>query len=181
MREAWMHARPDDEELVRAFRAGDDSAFDHLVERHMKPTYALAYRLVGNHHDADDLAQEAFIRAHRGLGRFRGEARFSTWLARIVINLSRNPRRQHLPLEAAPEPTSDEGGADLQLVRGQQRQEVRRAVAGLPEKQRRTLLLRVFAELRYKEIAELMGTTTGTAKANVFHALRNLARRLEKP
>ena len=181
MREAWMHARPDDEELVRAFRAGDDSAFDHLVERHMKPTYALAYRLVGNHHDADDLAQEAFIRAHRGLGRFRGEARFSTWLARIVINLSRNPRRQHLPLEAVPEPTSDEGDADLQLVRGQQRQEVRRAVAGLPEKQRRTLLLRVFAELRYKEIAELMGTTTGTAKANVFHALRNLARRLEKP
>ncbi|MCZ6747136.1 MAG: sigma-70 family RNA polymerase sigma factor, partial [Acidobacteria bacterium] len=72
-------------------------------------------------------------------------------------------------------------GADLQLVQGEQREEVRRAVASLPEKQRRTLLLRVFAELRYREIAEVMGTTTGTAKANVFHALRNLARRLEKP
>ncbi|MCZ6649154.1 MAG: sigma-70 family RNA polymerase sigma factor, partial [Acidobacteria bacterium] len=135
----------------------------------------------GNHHDADDLAQEAFIRAHRGLARFRGESRFSTWLARIVINLSRNPRRRHLPLAAAPEQTSAEDNADLQLVKDQQRQQVRRAVAGLPEKQRRTLLLRVFAELRYREIAEVMGTTTGTAKANVFHALRNLARRLEKP
>ncbi|MCZ6600122.1 MAG: sigma-70 family RNA polymerase sigma factor [Acidobacteria bacterium] len=176
-----MHARPSDEELVRAFRAGDDSAFDHLVERHMKPTYALAHRLTGNHLDADDLAQEAFIRAHRGLARFRGESRFSTWMARIVINLSRNPRRRHLPLAAAPEQTSAEDNADLQLVKDQQRQQVRRAVAGLPEKQRRTLLLRVFAELRYREIAEVMGTTTGTAKANVFHALRNLARRLEKP
>ena len=176
-----MHARPSDEELVRAFRAGDDSAFDHLVERHMKPTYALAHRLTGNHHDADDLAQEAFIRAHRGLARFRGESRFSTWLARIVINLSSNPRRRHLPLAAAPEQTSAESNADLQLVKNQQRQQVRRALAGLPEKQRRTLLLRVFAELRYREIAEVMGTTTGTAKANVFHALRSLARRLEKP
>jgi len=176
-----MRARPSDEELVRAFRAGDDSAFDHLVTRHMKPTYALAYRLTGNHDDADDLAQEAFIRAHRGLARFRGSSRFSTWLTRIVINLSRNPRRRHLPLAAAPEPSSREGDAEMQLAASRRRQEVRRAVAGLPEKQRRTLLLKMFAGLRYREIAEMTGTTTGTVKANVFHALRNLARRLEKP
>jgi len=176
-----MHARPGDEELVRAFRAGDDGAFDQLVERHMKPTYALAYRLTGNHDDADDLAQEAFIRAHRGLARFRGEARFSTWLTRIVINLSRNPRRRHLSLAAVPEQAGREGDAESKLATSRRRQDVRRAVAGLPEKQRRSLLLKVFADLRYREVAELMGTTTGTAKANVFHALRNLARRLEKP
>ena len=60
-------------------------------------------RLTGSHHDADDLAQETFIRAHRGLKKFRGEARFSTWLTRILLNLSRNPHRIHLPLEAVPE------------------------------------------------------------------------------
>ena len=99
MRGALKPALPRDEELVQAFLAGDDTAFNVLVERHMKPTYALAYRLTGSHHDADDLAQEAFIRAHRGLAGFRGESRFSTWLARIVINLSRNPRRRHLPFD----------------------------------------------------------------------------------
>jgi RNA polymerase sigma-70 factor (ECF subfamily) len=181
MRGALKPALPRDEELVQAFLAGDDAAFNVLVERHMKPTYALAYRLTGSHHDADDLAQEAFIRAHRGLSGFRGEARFSTWLARIVINLSRNPRRQHLPLDDLPEAAGDEPGADACLAAAQSHHQVRQAVAALPEKQRRTLLLKVFAGLRHRDIALLMGTTTGTTKANVFHALRNLARRLEKP
>jgi RNA polymerase sigma-70 factor (ECF subfamily) len=181
MRGALKSALPSDEELVQAYRAGDDAAFNALVERHMKPTYALAYRLTGSHHDADDLTQEAFIRAHRGLGGFRGDSRFSTWLARIVINLSRNPRRRHLPLDNLPEPAADEPGADTRLATEESRRQVRSAVAGLPEKQRQTLLLKVFAGLRYRDVAQLLGTTTGTAKANVFHALKNLARRLEKP
>jgi RNA polymerase sigma-70 factor (ECF subfamily) len=181
MRGALKPAKPRDEELVQAFQAGDEAAFGVLVERHMKPTYALAYRLTGSHHDADDLAQEAFIRAHRGLGGFRGEARFATWLARIVINLSRNPRRRHLPLDNVPETAEDGPGAEAQLATEESRRQVRRAVAGLPEKQRQTLILKVFAGLRYRDIAQLLGTTTGTAKANVFHALRNLAGKLEKP
>lgn len=181
MRGALKSALPSDEELVQACRAGDDAAFNVLVERHMKPTYALAYRLTGSHHDADDLAQEAFIRAHRGLTGFRGDARFSTWLTRIVINLSRNPRRRHLPLDDLQETAGDEPGAEVRLATVESRRQVRDAVAGLPEKQRRTLVLKVFAGLRYREIADLMGTTTGTAKANVFHALRNLAGKLEKP
>ena len=181
MRGALKPAVPRDEELVQAVQAGDDAAFNVLVERHMKPTYALAYRLTGAHHDADDLAQEAFIRAHRGLAGFRGEARFSTWLARIVINLSRNPRRRFLPLDDLPEKADHEPDAEAHLATSESHRQVRRAVAGLPEKQRRTLLLKVFVGLRYIDIARLLGTTTGTAKANVFHALRNLASRLEKP
>ena len=181
MRGALKPALPGDEELVQAFQAGDDAAFNVLVERHMKPTYALAYRLTGSHHDADDLAQEAFIRAHRGLAGFRGEARFSTWLTRIVINLSRNPRRRFLPLDDLPEKAGTEPDAEARLAAAESHRQVRRAVAGLPEKQRRTLLLKVFAGLRYSDVARLLGTTTGTAKANVFHALRNLASRLEKP
>ena len=70
---------------------------------------------------------------------------------------------------------------EARLAAAESHRQVRRAVAGLPEKQRRTLLLKVFAGLRYSDVARLLGTTTGTAKANVFHALRNLASRLEKP
>jgi RNA polymerase sigma-70 factor (ECF subfamily) len=181
MRGTLKPARPRDEDLVQAFQAGDEAAFGVLVERHMKPTYALAYRLTGSHHDADDLAQETFIRAHRGLDRFRGEAGFSTWLGRILINLSRNPQRHHLPLESLPESASDDEGAEARLARAEQHRKVRQAVATLPQKQRQTLLLKVFAGLRYRDISQLLGTTTGTAKANVFHALKNLAGKLEKP
>ncbi len=173
-----MPSRFSDEELVEACRAGDSDAFDSLVERHMRRVYAMAYRLTGSHDDADDLAQETFIRAHRGLPRFRGKARFQTWLTRILLNLARNPRRVHLSLKEWAEPVQ-EGAEGLDLVLAEERrQQVRRAVAGLPEKQRQTLLLRLFEGLRYREIASVLGITTGTAKANFFHALRGVARRL---
>jgi len=174
-----MRTRLTDEELVQACREGDPGAFDLLVERHMKQIYATAYRLTGSHHDADDLAQETFIRAHRGLKKFRGEARFSTWLTRILLNLSRNPRRIHLPLEAVPEAAAPNPGPLAGVLSAEERQRVRRAVAGLPDRQRRSLLLRFFAGLPYEEVAGAMGTTTGTAKANVFHALKKLAQRLD--
>ncbi|MFQ5669214.1 MAG: RNA polymerase sigma factor [Acidobacteriota bacterium] len=168
-----------DEDLIEAFRAGNPGAFDQLVERHMKRIYALAFRMTGSHHDADDLAQEAFIRAHRGLARFRGEARFSTWLTRILLNLGRTPRRADLPLDGAREPAAAAASPLAGLVASEDRRRVRQAVACLPKRQRQTLVLRLFEGLRYREIAGVLGTTTGTAKANFFHALRGVARRLD--
>ncbi|MFQ5718708.1 MAG: RNA polymerase sigma factor [Acidobacteriota bacterium] len=173
-----MPDRPTDEELIRAWRAGEADAFDRLVERHMKRIYALAFRLTGSHDAADDLAQESFIRAHRGLSRFRGEARFGTWLTRILLNLARNPRRSFLPLTTAPEPVTTGQGALMGLIDDERRKQVRAAVSTLPEKQRQTLLLRLYEGLRFREIAGVLGTTTGTAKANFFHAVRGVARRL---
>src|SRR4030095_6504803 len=82
-----------DLELVRRFQAGEEGAFDQLVEAHRREIYRLAYRLLGNHADADDLAQEAFLRVYRSLGRFRGEASFRTWTTRIVLNLFTHRRR----------------------------------------------------------------------------------------
>jgi RNA polymerase sigma-70 factor (ECF subfamily) len=170
-----MPTRLSDEELIEASRAGDPDAFDLLVERHMQQAYALAFRLTGSHHEADDLAQETFIRAHQGLGSFRGEARFATWLTRILLNLSRNPRRTHLPLESLAEPASAAATALEGVLAAEERRRVRAAVDELPDRQRLTVLLRAFAGLRYREIAGVMGTTTGTAKANFSHGLRKLA------
>ncbi|MFQ5766886.1 MAG: RNA polymerase sigma factor [Acidobacteriota bacterium] len=168
-----------DEELIEAWKSGKSAAFDELVERHMKRIYNLGYRLTGTHDDADDLAQETFIRAYRGLSRFRGESRFSTWLTRITLNLSRNPRRRHLSLsQQVEEPVESAPGALDRVVTREKRQRVRQAVAGLPLKQRQTLLLRLFEGLRYREIAAVLGTTTGTAKANFFHAVKGVARQL---
>ena len=173
-----MPDRPSDKELIRAWRAGQADAFDRLVERHMKRIYALAFRLTGSHDEADDLAQEAFIRAHKGLRRFRGDAKFGTWLTRILLNLARNPRRVHLPLTTAPEPATSGQGALIGLLDSERHKRVRHAVAALPEKQRQTLMLRLYEGLRFREIAGVLGTTTGTAKANFFHAVRGVARRL---
>ncbi len=168
--------------LVRRFQTGDERAFDELVERHRRGTYRLAYRLLGNHADADDLAQEAFFRAYRSLSHFRGESSFRTWLTRIVLNLAADRKkdpaiRYHVPLEelpihALPVVPATPGGGRV----GEET--LRRAVGQLPPRQRETLILRIFQEMKFQEIASVMGCTVGTAKANFFHALRRLRQRV---
>src|SRR5437867_4070729 len=85
-----------DLDLVRRFQAGEGGAFDRLVEAHRRSVYRLAYRLLGNHADADDLAQDAFLRVYRSLGHFRGESSFRTWITRIVLNLAADRRKERV-------------------------------------------------------------------------------------
>jgi RNA polymerase sigma-70 factor, ECF subfamily len=169
-----------DLELVRRFQAGEEDAFDLLVEIHRRDIYRLAFRLLGNHADADDLSQESFLRIYRSLGRFRGEASFRTWTTRIVLNLVTDRRRalamhRHTSLDtlAPSEHPSQMGTQDGFL----QADALRRAVGRLPRRQRETLILRMFQEMKFHEIAAVMGCTVGTAKANFFHALRGLRQR----
>ncbi len=177
-----MEAAPEktesDEQVVARFQGGDDSAFDDLVLRHRGPVYRLAFRLMGNHQDADDLSQEAFLRAYRGLRRFRGEAQFRTWMTRIVVNVAlsaRQARRPTVPLsEAGLEAVHD---TEDPLDRALQAQ-VRRAVEGLPPRQRQVLMLKVYEGLKFVEIARAASISTGTAKATFFHAVRRLRNRL---
>ena len=93
-----MTATPDlnerDVDLVRRFQAGEDRAFDELVQAHRREIYRLAYRLLGNHADADDLTQDAFVRVYRSLARFRKESSFRTWMTRIVLNLAADRRSE---------------------------------------------------------------------------------------
>jgi len=168
--------------LVEACLAGRAEAFDLIVERHRRDVYQLCYRFVPNHEDASDLSQEVFLRAFRALKKFRGQASLSTWLYRIGVNVCLNrlslkvPR--HEPLDdRAHVDTRSESPAD-RLMRGEREGRVRLAVAQLPPKQRAALILRVYKELSHQEIATALGTSVGAAKANVFHALRNLKRLL---
>ena len=172
-----------DAELVRACQAGNRAAFDQLVQRHERQIYGLCYRFMGNHEDASDLAQDAFVRAYRALGGFKADAAFGTWLYRIAVNVCLNRKA----LKPAPiEPLADVDrqpsamdGADVALLRQEELTRVRHAIARLPEKQRATLLLRAYHDLPHEEIAQVLGTTAGASKANFFHALRNLKRLLD--
>jgi RNA polymerase sigma-70 factor (ECF subfamily) len=171
-----------DAALVEAARAGRREAFDQLVVRHRRAVYQVCYRFTGNHEDASDLSQEAFLRAYRGLASFRGSAAFSTWLYRIAVNacLSRSTVRRPQPEEVDPERHVDatQMAADVALARTRNAARVRAAVAQLPDRQRATVILRVYHDLPHDQIAKILGSSVGAVKANLFHALRNLRRLL---
>lgn len=171
-----------DADLARACLDGQTGAFDLLVERHRRVVYRVCYRFVSNHEDASDLSQEVFLRAYRALGRFRGDASLTTWLYRIATNVCLNrvsaKRLPVEPIDAASDVDTREESAPEGLLRAERAVRVREAVAQLPEKQRAALVLRVYEDMTHQEIASTLGTSVGAAKANVFHALRNLKRLL---
>jgi RNA polymerase sigma-70 factor (ECF subfamily) len=173
----------DDEALVDAFRRGRAAAFDVLVERHRARVFRLCHRFAGNREDALDLAQDAFVRAFRGLARFNGQASFRTWLYRIAVNVcvSRSAARRVRTQPIASTEYEDGRAPDAlgEIVRAESSAAVREAVRRLPPKQRATLILRVYHELSHEEIARILGTTVGAAKTNLFHALGNLRRMFE--
>ena len=169
----------DDRQAVEACRNGDTQAFDRLVERYQRDVYRLCYRYVNNHHDASDMAQEVFLRAYKALGKFRGDSAFSTWLYRIAVNTCLNFRSsRRLMNEELPETLADgRRGALEEIEREEKARRVREAIRHLPEKQRATLILRMYHDLSMDEIAGVMGSSVGTVKANLFHALSKLRKR----
>jgi RNA polymerase sigma-70 factor (ECF subfamily) len=172
----------DEAGLVEACLAGQPGAFDVIVERHRRSIYQLCYRFVGNHEDARDLSQDIFLRAYRGLGKFRGGSALSTWLYRIGVNLCLNRvSRKTSPIESIDDQqhidTRSESASD-RLLREERGVRVRKAIATLPPKQRATLILRMYHELSHEEIAGVLGSSVGAVKANFFHALGNLRKQL---
>ena len=167
-----------DAELVRRAQGGDREAFDEIVRRHQRQVYQLCYRFAGNHEDASDLAQDVFVRAYRALGGFKGQSAFSTWLYRIGVNVCLNRKAlKVVPMQPMPvlEPADDKAeAADAAVLRAERARDVRTAIARLPKKQRATLVLRIYQDLPHDEIAAILGSSVGAAKANFFHALANL-------
>ena len=175
------YAALDDEALVRASVAGHRDAFDVIVERHRRSVYQVCYRFVSNHEDASDLAQDTFVRAWRGLKNFKGQSALSTWLYRIAVNVCLNRvSAKTTPTEAIESverfADSHSESAPAALMREQRAAAVRKAIASLPKKQRAALILRAYHELSHQQIAEVLGSSAGAVKANVFHALANLKR-----
>ena len=176
-------AEADDRALVEACLAGTREAFDVIVQRNQRQIYQLCYRFAGNHEDASDLAQDVFIRAYRGLAGFKGNSALATWLYRIAVNVCLNRASVKAPklsaLSAADHVDHRVERADATLMRGERAAEVRAAIARLPNKQRATLILRVYHDLPHDQIAGILGTSVGAVKANFFHALANLKKLMQ--
>jgi RNA polymerase sigma-70 factor (ECF subfamily) len=174
----------DDRALIQAFLAGHRDAFDVIVERHRKQVYQLCYRFLGNHEDAADLTQDVFVRAFKGLHRFKGDSALGTWLYRVGVNACLNRVALKRPkLEALePEEHVDQRHPDAHelVARGERAVVLRRAIAQLPPKQRATLVLRIYQEMSHEEIANVLVSSVGAVKANFFHALGNLKRLLQQ-
>jgi RNA polymerase sigma-70 factor (ECF subfamily) len=175
-------AHADDHALVAACLDGDKASFDLLVERHRKQVYQVCYRFVGNHEDASELAQDAFVRAYRALRTFKGNSAFSTWLYRIAVNLCLNrvavKQPATAPIEADEHEDTRIERADVTILREERAAGVRAAIARLPKKQRATMILRIYHELPHEEIATILGSSVGAVKANLFHAIANLRKLL---
>jgi RNA polymerase sigma-70 factor (ECF subfamily) len=179
---------PTDETLVAAFQAGDLSAFDVLVHRWERKIHGAIYRVLGSEDDARDLCQEAFLKAYRALPSFKGEARFSSWLYQIAINLCRDRMRRRkgrtlVSLDQVENGTTlgAHGPSALDLV--EERDLARRvaaAVASLPEEQREVLVLKEYQGLTFLEIAETLELPISTVKTRLYRGLGQLRARLEQ-
>lgn len=181
-----------DEELVASATAGDLESFNQLVARWERPIYALAYRTLGRDEDARDVVQEAFLRAYRGLRGFKGQAKFSSWLYRITLNLCRDwmRRERRAPIVAVPEGTdpidlADDRASPVESVedlvaRREMSRAVARAMAELPEEQRAAILLKEYHGLTFQEIADMLDCPLSTVKTRLYQGLSVLRRRLER-
>jgi len=179
-----------DDGLVRRAQAGDRPALELLIRQHQRAVYGLCLRYVRDRDEAADLVQRTFVRAMEGLAGLRTAQSFRTWLLRIGANLALNHVRDQARFvhdddcdalatrgaEVAPASSSADAGSSVEA--GQTEGALREAIQTLPTKQRLTLELRIHEELSFRDIAEALGTTEGTAKVNFHHAVRNLKERL---
>ena len=175
----------DDRELVARFHRGDETAFNELVARHRQEIYFLALGLVGTREDAEDLAQDAFVRAYTALPKFRGKSSFHTWLYRIALNLCLNEIRKRkirymMSLENLGIPLISKDVKPDEMVENSERhQHLLSAVGKLPPRQKRVFVLRYFAEMPHAQIAEIVQRDVGTVKANYFQAIQKLRTALQ--
>jgi len=179
-------ATGDSAEFVSRLRAGDRGAFEELVRTQQHRVYGLALRMLGNAAEAQDVAQEAFLRAHRGLAAFRGDARLSTWLYAIVSRLCLNrlagsERRLARHGEETLARLADAGpGPDQALERGELEEALHRAIGELPEERRIVVVLRDVEGLAYEEIAEILELPVGTVRSRLHRARLDLKEKLER-
>ena len=160
------------EDLVRQAQAGDARAFEEVYRRTVDRVYALCLRMAGDGDDAAELVQDVFVRVWERLGSFRGESLFTTWLHRLTVNLILQDRRSKGRRRAREVSSPDLerfGRAARQSMPGT-RVDLERAIAGLPDKARRVLVLRDVEGYKYDEIARMTGVALGTVKAQIHRA-----------
>jgi RNA polymerase sigma-70 factor (ECF subfamily) len=187
----------DDAPFVARCRQGEVNAFEKLVERHQKTMLNISFRMLGDYADACDVVQESFLAAYRSLERFRGDARFSTWLSAIVVNQSRNRLKQKasrarrevvsiddtrgtgdrtiLETHASPEPAA----VDM-LGKKERDLQIQKCIGVMDDEQREVLVLRDIEGMPYEEIGAVLGLPDGTVKSRLFRARNALKNCLKK-
>lgn len=187
----------EDYDTVRASQKGDAHAFEFLVEKHQRKMLNIAYRMIGDYDAACEVVQDAFLSAHKSLRKFRGESRFSTWLCRIVMNLSKNRIRQIRiqsrreggsiddPVETeegrvSRDPPSRDPSALDELERKEVREKVQKCINGLDHEYREVLVLRDIQGFSYDEITDILKIPDGTVKSRLFRAREALKESLKR-
>jgi RNA polymerase sigma-70 factor (ECF subfamily) len=183
-----------DQDLMLAFRAGDESAFSALMIRHRDQVVSLAYRYLNNRADAEDLGQEVFVRVYRARKKWQPEAKFTTWLYRVTVNACLNEvrNRRTRPTQSAAAIHAGDGSAreiaiadgkaeppSAALERTELHAAVRSAVDALPDRQRMALLLNKFQGLSYEEMAVALGLTVPAVKSLLVRARESVRKTLE--
>jgi RNA polymerase sigma-70 factor (ECF subfamily) len=171
----------DDDELMAAVASADRHAFATLVGRHLDRSVAVAERMLGDRHDAEDVAQETFAKIWAGAAQWRrGGAKFTTWLHRVVVNaaIDRLRRRRSVPFETAGEPVDAQPSAFHRVHRAEVARQVAAAVQMLPERQRAALVLCHYEGLGNAEAAEVMNVSVGALESLLIRAKRTLRERL---
>ena len=179
-----------DSDLIARAAGGDPAAFQALVERHRSMVYRVAYQFAGNHYDAEDIAQEVFIKVYRSLDKFRQDAQLSSWMYRIVMNACIDHRRRHSPAGSAP--FGEEAEQKLMNTAEETPDPENRAYAGelgqvleaeinrLPQGQRIVFVMRHHQGLKLGEIAAALGLAEGTVKRQLHAAVHRLRHALRR-
>jgi RNA polymerase sigma-70 factor, ECF subfamily len=181
---------PSDEELVEEFQRGDPHAFDVLVQRWERKIQGAIYRIMGPEEDARDLSQETLLKAYRALGTFKKEARFSSWLYQIALNVCRDRMRRRKSRPSVSLDELMEGGELAPQGRGPNPEElfeandlsraVAAAVDSLPPEQREVIVLKEYQGLTFLEIAQALDVPISTVKTRLYRGLGQLRQRLER-
>lgn len=188
--------QPSDAEIIERFNNGDVQVFDILVQRYVGKAYQIAYGILGNKQDAEEVSQDVFVRIYKALPKFRGDAEFTTWMYRIAVNLARNKYRwnksrgakRNVSLQT---PIGDDDSAELQsqfsdnaplpdkrAELNEFQQNVLREIDNLPELYREALVLRNIEQMSYEEIAKVLDCKLGTIKSRIARAREELRKRL---
>lgn len=173
----------DEQQLIAEAKRGSREAFRCLVEHYMKQAYTIAYGFVNDHHGAEEIAQDAFVRVYESLSSFRGEAAFQTWLYRIVTNLSLNrihqlKRRREERVEGEHlAMISDKTTAVLEEL--DVAEHIERALHELPTLQRAVVMLRHMNGLSTREVSEILHCSEGTVKTHLFRGLEKMRQKLQ--
>ncbi len=174
----------DERQLILQAQEGSEAAFRILVEKHMKRAYNVAYGFLHDHDGAEDVAQEAFVRAHEHLPSFRGDAQFGTWLYRIVVNLSLNSIRHMRRRVQRETPLAETGSLEPVTAPDtwqipELREQIERTLHRLPTLQRAVVILRHCEGLSTRQVAGILGCSEGTVKTHLFRGLEKMRKGLQ--